>query len=462
MTHQTAPVPDHLLGPLVEAAGDTLRTMDADDVPAAVRHLRGFDRRGLMHGPAPRQLRKAFDTDAAFRTAVLERFSSRSEVEAELGRWSAEHAAARVDDAAGRRDLALLASVLYVCDPPGADFGLGAIVALDAIERRERGDDADARARAREVEEVAEARRRAETAKLVAETEAARASEELRAERAARRARDEQADAEVEAMRRQVEAVEASLASARADADLARTKLEHEARRNRALDEDLRRVRADLADVRSRAEQAPSRLDERDARLLADAVATSERLARELAAMRSRVDVVPGRPPRLDAAPEAPREQAPARRTPPRVPTGVVHDSVAGIEAMLATNGVLLVIDGYNVTKHAWGDESAEGQRQRLGVAVTALQRRVGCDVLCVFDGDGTGSRPMLRRGGVRVMFSDAGEEADDVIVREVAALPKRVPVVVVSSDGWIREHAVAEGAVVVGTQAFLSALRRD
>ncbi|HEX5096443.1 MAG TPA: hypothetical protein VFX21_10530, partial [Acidimicrobiia bacterium] len=104
-------MPDALLGPLLEVAGDTLRALDADDVPLALRHLRGFDRRGLMHGPAPRQLRKALDTDGAFRTAVLERFAARPEVEAEAGRWSADEAVARVEDAAGRHDLALLASM---------------------------------------------------------------------------------------------------------------------------------------------------------------------------------------------------------------------------------------------------------------------------------------------------------------------------------------------------------------
>jgi len=58
------------------------------------------------------------------------------------------------------------------------------------------------------------------------------------------------------------------------------------------------------------------------------------------------------------------------------------------------------------------------------------------------------------------VLFSDSGEEADEVVVREVARLPKRIPVVVASSDGWVREHAQAEGAVVVAADALVTALR--
>src|SRR3954470_7687180 len=109
MTAPAVPLPDHLLTTLVEAAGDTLRAMESADVPLELRHLHGFDRRGLMHGPAPRQLRKAFDTDDAFRAAVMDRFGAREEVVAEIERWSAADAAARVEEAAGRRDLALLA-----------------------------------------------------------------------------------------------------------------------------------------------------------------------------------------------------------------------------------------------------------------------------------------------------------------------------------------------------------------
>jgi predicted RNA-binding protein with PIN domain len=83
------------------------------------------------------------------------------------------------------------------------------------------------------------------------------------------------------------------------------------------------------------------------------------------------------------------------------------------------------------------------------------------CDVVVVFDGADVGTISPPRRAGVRVMFSAAGEEADPVIVREVAALPRRVPVIVASSDKWVREHAEAEGATAVSKAALLDVLRR-
>ena len=65
-------VPDSLLLPLLEAAADALKALEPVDVPAQLRPLHGFDRRGLLAGPGPRQLRRALVTDAAFREQVVE------------------------------------------------------------------------------------------------------------------------------------------------------------------------------------------------------------------------------------------------------------------------------------------------------------------------------------------------------------------------------------------------------
>src|SRR6202008_4243415 len=118
-------VGEQLLGPLLEAVADTLRALESADVPLALLQLHCFDRRGLMHGPAPPQIRRAFDEDAAFRERVLERFREHTEVAAVLEQWTATPAAALGDvvgEFAERNDLALLASVLYACTPDRGEF----------------------------------------------------------------------------------------------------------------------------------------------------------------------------------------------------------------------------------------------------------------------------------------------------------------------------------------------------
>jgi predicted RNA-binding protein with PIN domain len=364
-----------------------------------------------------------------------------------------------VDDFAERGDLALLASALYACAPARGEFGLGLIVALDSTARRAEGDEQAARERGRELAAAEEARRRAETGKLEAEAAAARAAAELRDERSARRAREARAEEEVTSARKRTEELAAEITSLRAKLVAEADRAAREARRSRELNEAVRRVKADLAEVVARNEAAASRLAASDARALADAADDARKLASAVERLRARIAAGPG-PAAAPVPVPVPGERPLARRRVPALPSGLIATSVAGLEAMLSDDDVLLVIDGYNVTKQAWPETTASDQRERLGIAVTSLHRRCGCGVLCVFDGDGTGSRPAIRRGDIRVVFSDAGEEADEVIVREIANVPKRIAVVVASSDAWIKEHAEAEGAVVVPAESLLALLR--
>ena len=200
-----------------------------------------------------------------------------------------------------------------------------------------------------------------------------------------------------------------------------------------------------------------------DLQALVDAAGLAARLAKGLGGVADRVETL--RDPRPAARPAAAppgRAAVPGRRrrTGLRLPPGLPVDTPEAVETMLRTRGAVLVVDGYNVTKRAWPDAALSEQRERLVSAITALHARTRCDATVVFDGAEVGRSPTERRPGVRVRFSDANEEADAVVVREVAALPVTVPVLVVSSDREVRDRSAAEGATVVSSDTFLRALR--
>ena len=133
-------------------------------------------------------------------------------------------------------------------------------------------------------------------------------------------------------------------------------------------------------------------------------------------------------------------------------------DSVPGVQAMLRA-GVVVVVDGYNVSKTAWPDATLAVQRESLARALDGLHLTTGAEVVVVFDGDGTRHWSNLRRPGLRVVFSDPGVEADTVVVDLVTRAPAGAPVVVVSSDRWVHEHAERRGAVVVSSATLVGLL---
>ena len=128
---------------------------------------------------------------------------------------------------------------------------------------------------------------------------------------------------------------------------------------------------------------------------------------------------------------------------------------------MLRGRSVRLVVDGYNVSKCGWPGPSLEMERESLLRALQSLHLVSGTDVIVAFDGDDTQGVPLSKRTGVAVVFSEAGEEADSVVVEIVAKTPLAKPVVVASSDRWVREHAETFGAVVISAQTLVSVLRK-
>ena len=158
-----AAVPDQLLVPLLDAAADVLRGLEPAAVPAALRTLAGFDRRGLSNSAARHQLRRALDLDAEFRVRVVEAFAARPEIVAVLDGWTPAAAITRAGDAAARDDLAVLTSALYAVQPDGFEFGLGVASAEDRERREARSRHDDLRAQSAQIAAADEGRRRAET-----------------------------------------------------------------------------------------------------------------------------------------------------------------------------------------------------------------------------------------------------------------------------------------------------------
>jgi predicted RNA-binding protein with PIN domain len=478
------PVPESLLVPLLDTAGEMLRTLEPSEIPPILRPVAEFDRRGLARGAARQQLLRAIDAEPEFRDRAVEQFLARSDVSDALETWDADEAFVLVSKASDESTLPVLASALYAARPQGWTFGLG--VACAAFERvrleRQAGD--DDRARESQVAGLAESRRRAEAARASAEQRAEHVERELREERQSRRDRDALANQKVAAAERKAAEMEREIADARTAVEGADARIEREATRARKVEDEVRELRRAVTEAEAEVRDADAGLPilrRDDLRALVDAADLAQRLATGLSGVADQARRVLQRTNRDDTS--LPDDPAPAaaygpdsdkdkegekkdrerrrRRAHPRVPPGMVEDDPDALDAMLRTPRAVLVVDGYNVSMLAWGDAPPAQQRDRLLSAISELQLRTRARVILVFDGADVGGVLPPRRPGVRVVFSPEGEEADAVVVRQAMDLPVEVPVVVASSDGWVGEHARESGARVVSSETLLRALRR-
>jgi chemotaxis protein histidine kinase CheA len=432
-----------------------LKGLEAVDVPPAAKPLAAFDRRALATGTARARLHKVVESDEWFRERVVEKFLERPEVASVLEDWDPGAAGRQVIEAAAAGRLPALASALWAGRPPGSDFALGLAVAAWEAERQSRQDEEERRSLDERLASVAESARRAEEGKRTAEQERDRLEGELREERRGRRAREQQAADQVTQASRQVLELEAALAAARSETETVQARVAREAERANRAEEAERAARSELAAL------GPGRQTSVPPEALQEAAQAAARLAESLAKLADGKQP-PASPPARRPSPAHAPERAPVqRRVRAAVPPGMVSDSLEGVEAVVRTPGIELVVDGYNVSMAAWPEASPAEQRDRLCGALAELQLRIRRPVTVVFDGADVEGVRHPRRPGLRIAFSAPGQEADEVVVAEVAARPPEVPMLVVSSDAWVRDNAEAEGALVIPVGTLLAFLRR-
>ena len=432
----------------------------ARPAPPALRPFLQFTR---LPARALVAARRVLEADEGFRERVVEEVS-----EDEVGR----------------------AGWIFLRRPPGWEAELdelaraAAEVEAEVAERRAEG---DARRRLGIAEETA---RRAEEAAAEARADAARATEALGDQRRARRA----------AERRATE-LSATVAALTADRDQARAEAAAAAAATAAAQRRAEQAVAEAEALRREPPPPPpaplpqppspvappqpppttATADDPTSRAAGEALAAAARAAREVAsALEAAAGAFGATAPEADdddvvdlpvagggrdvaggAPPRPARRPRPPARDPAPLPPGILEDSPEAAAHLVRRRGVVLLVDGYNVSQAGWPGLPITDQRRRLVDALGELSARTGADVRVVFDGSDVGPAPVATTAqAVRVRFSPPGTEADDVIVAEVAEIPRGRPVVVVSSDRRVRDGSRARGANLLRSSELLGLLR--
>ena len=120
-----------------------------------------------------------------------------------------------------------------------------------------------------------------------------------------------------------------------------------------------------------------------------------------------------------------------------------------------------LIIDGYNVLgKRGQVGSNSEMAREQFLQELVMYRQRKGHAITVVFDGwkQGLGSERHEHRGGVEVVYSKRGEQADQVIGRLAAEFSRSCAVV--SSDREVQRFAQAHEAFIISASEFEARLR--
>lgn len=429
------PLPESVRQRLVELAARRLGTLPPEVVPAPLRRVARFEPRRRARLAAT-QIAAHLENDEAFRERVAEEFR---ETQSEL----AEAVEAGVAPPAA--EPVAVAAATYLLRPTG---WVGLVEAACAqVERTVSAADEEATSRA-----VTRLREQVAAAKAAGREEMERFRGELRvARREAADLRRKLHEARERARRAEhrAEGLRIAADEQRAAADAAASSAEAE----------LRRLRGRLADAEAQAEalrrsaRGARTVDDARLRVLLDSLLDAAQGLRRELALPSTIS----RP--ADVVPAIEPERPGPRSVPGRA---LADDDPELLDHLLALPQVHLVVDGYNVTKTGYPNLTLEDQRARVLAGLGALAAQTRVEITCVFDGAELGapvSVPAPR--GVRVLFSEPDETADELVRRLVAAEPPGRAVVVVSSDREVADGVRRVGARPTPAMLLLRRLER-
>jgi predicted RNA-binding protein with PIN domain len=241
-----------------------------------------------------------------------------------------------------------------------------------------------------------------------------------------------------------------------------------------SLKVELRSARAQAAAADREVKKATAAMERNQRKSkteLAREAQITDKLRRELRDVRKELRAAEARMAKLESARSAKKATGAGssgrKSSGPRKPLpyvkGLLDDDPRMLDGWLAVDDVMLLIDGYNVTKAegGFGDLQLEKQRDRLIEGVNGLLRkRKGRKATIVFDGSdvspGSGRRS---RGPAQVEYSRPDEIADDHLIALLEALPPH-PVVVVTNDRELQDRSRALGATIAGSQQLLALIR--
>jgi predicted RNA-binding protein with PIN domain len=420
-------IPDAVRHRLAEIGAEAISGLNRVDIPQQLRTVAKFApaKRARLGGGS---IIAALKTSATFRTAVVE--------------WCREHRPGALE-ISGAEPVSAAAAAVMLGDETAVHYlELVTRRAGDAVLRAER-DSALTRSDKLENElkqlrgELDVAQGAADLVRVDGEAELDRLRKRLREQGVkVREAKDAAASAQQEMQRLQTE-VTAQIADLTAQRDRERERAELERRK-------ARRAEAEAEVARQSAREA-RQADEVRLSLLVDT------LDGAVTGLRRELALGGGGPRPADLV----RGATAAQGT-----VGRVEDPAA-LDRLLALRSVHLVVDGYNVTKTGYPDLPLADQRDRLTHQLASLAARTSAEVTLVFDGAGVVAVPAAAPRGVRVLFSDPGVLADDVIRALVAAEPEGRPVVVVTSDRAVADSVRRRGAHPVPSAVLLARLGR-